>query len=266
MQTRAPAWLADVGSHDLEPRHQSARNAIREAGFTGVLALPVLAGNRVPAVLEFFMKQRAEPDAGLVEILGSIGVQLGRVFEREHAQATQEQQARTIEALAITDELTGLLNRRGFVMQALQQVKVCRRRNERCLLFFMDMDGLKRINDQLGHAAGDAALQDVAVVLRCSFRDADLVARLGGDEFVALAQSDQTDLATTLTERIQVNLRGRFANENPAYPLAISTGLRWVEPIETLSIEELLVEADSAMYEAKKQRRAREPDRALVVG
>jgi diguanylate cyclase (GGDEF)-like protein len=207
-------------------------------------------------LLEFFMAERARPDEALIEILASVGVQLGRVLERERAQASLETQARTIEGLAITDELTGLLNRGGFISHADQQVKVSRRRKERCALFFADMDGLKRVNDQLGHAAGDAALQEVAVVPRRRFREADLVARLGGDEFVVLAQTEDDGAPAALIERVQENLRGRFAAEDPAYPLAVSIGVRWVPPGNTTRVEDLLVEADRARCEAKKKRRA----------
>ena len=168
MLTRRPSWFQDVSTEPTEEAHRGLRSAVREAGFRGVLALPVLTGDEVPAVLEFLTESRTElPIPSCSEIMSSIGVQVGRVFERESARARQEDQTRKIESLSVTDELTGLLNRRGFVSMAAQQLKVSRRAKETCHLFFMDVDGLKRINDELGHGAGDAALRDLSGGAAC---------------------------------------------------------------------------------------------------
>src|SRR5215469_10710622 len=85
--------------------------------------------------------------------------------------------------LALKDELTGLHNHRGFYVFAERQFKVCRRSGRGMLLFFLDMDGLKQINDSLGHSEGDRALKRAGGILKETFRDSDIVARLGGDEF-----------------------------------------------------------------------------------
>jgi hypothetical protein len=108
---------------------------VRRAGFRGVMALPIVAGERVPAVAEFFVEHRAAPDPALLAVLGIIGIQLGRVDERERAKDLAERQAKEIQALSMTDELTGLLNRRGFVTLGAQQIKLSRRAGERCPLF-----------------------------------------------------------------------------------------------------------------------------------
>jgi diguanylate cyclase (GGDEF)-like protein len=253
MVSREPSWFKDILTAPLEEAHQAARRSMREAGFRGLLALPVLARDGVPAVLEFLTESRVAPDASLLEIMGNVGVQLGRVFEREWAEAASREQARKIELLSITDELTGLLNRRGFVTMATQQAKLCRRTEERCLLFFMDLDRLKRVNDELGHAAGDDALAQLALALRSSFRESDLLARLGGDEFVALALGAKQEKG--ITERIHRNLQGRSAANDSQYPLEVSIGTSWVEPDGDVQIEDLLAQADLAMYETKKKGR-----------
>jgi diguanylate cyclase (GGDEF)-like protein len=254
MATRRPSWFTDVSSEPPEAAHQPVRDALREAGFRGILGLPVLAGDEVPAVLEFFTESPAAPDAEMLEIMSSIGVQVGRVFERELARAQQEEQTRKIESLSVTDELTGLHNRRGFLTMAAQQLKLSRRAKESCHLFFMDMDGLKRINDELGHGAGDAALQEVARVLRGAFREPDIVARLGGDEFVAFAPC-ASSAAESVTERIQERLKGHIAGEDPRYPLRVSVGLTCVDPQSNVPIDDVLAAADEAMYEKKRERR-----------
>jgi two-component system, cell cycle response regulator len=123
----------------------------------------------------------------------------------------------------------------------------------------MDMDGLKQINDQLGHAAGDQALKQLAESLRHSFRDTDLLARLGGDEFVALAPGGKPEapgLSDRLSRRVQVHLRAAAAG---GAPLGVSIGAHWIEPAPNAQIETLLQVADEAMYAEKKQRGSRRP-------
>src|SRR5206468_4904169 len=89
--------------------------------------------------------------------------------------------------LALTDELTGLCNRRGFMAIAERQLKIGHRTGRGILLFFMDIDGMKQINDSFGHGEGDQVLRRTAKALKMTFRDSDVIARLGGDEFAVLA-------------------------------------------------------------------------------
>src|SRR5713226_10469939 len=89
--------------------------------------------------------------------------------------------------LALVDELTGLYNRRGFMAIAERQLKVGRRSGKGMLLFFIDVDDLKQINDSYGHAEGDRVLKHITEALEKTFRDSDVIARMGGDEFVVLA-------------------------------------------------------------------------------
>jgi diguanylate cyclase (GGDEF)-like protein len=109
-------------------------------------------------------------------------------------------------ALSITDELTGLHNRRGFFTLAQQQMKVSERSGGALLLFFVDLDDLKHINDTFGHLEGDKALIEVSNVLRDTFRESDIIGRIGGDEFAVLAieTSDLTEeaLITRLRDAI----------------------------------------------------------------
>ena len=89
-----------------------------------------------------------------------------------------------VRQLSMTDELTGVYNRRGFFLLANQQLKIAKRTQMSCCLLFADLDGLKKINDSLGHEIGDRILAEAAYILKQTFRDSDIVARLGGDEFV----------------------------------------------------------------------------------
>ncbi len=255
-----PGWIR-LGSR---PRgdENPIRDAVSEAGFKGFLAVPVVTEGEVPAIIEFFVDKPLRPDSTFLEAIASVGAQLGRVHERGQVLGLMEKHAEEIQALSITDELTGLLNRRGFIALADQQLRVSSRNRERCCLFFMDMDGLKAINDQLGHGEGDLALCRLAEILEESFREADLVARLGGDEFVALAV-DATN-ANGIADRIQQNLSGKFMGEKLQLPIAVSIGMSWIEPGQDVQIEVALATADAAMYARKRARRDSKPPLAVA--
>jgi diguanylate cyclase (GGDEF)-like protein len=154
--------------------------------------------------------------------------------------------------LSITDELTGLYNRRGFFALAEQQLKMSKRLKRDALLLSADMDNLKEINDTLGHKEGDLALIDTANILRESFRESDIIARIGGDEFVVL-QIENIDVdSNMLTNRLQNNLEIHNTSRNKK--LSVSIGIIRCEPECPYSIEELLIEADKLMYKQKRNK------------
>jgi diguanylate cyclase (GGDEF)-like protein len=167
--------------------------------------------------------------------------------------------------LAFTDELTGLYNRRGFLPLTERQTKLGRRSGREMLLFFIDVDGLKRINDSFGHSEGDLALIRTAEVLGRTFRDSDVLARLGGDEFAALAIEASGHSEATITTRLRGNLETVSINES-RYLLSLSLGVVRFDPRTTRSIAQLMLQADRAMYEAKRHhRRSAEQTRSLIV-
>ncbi len=153
-----------------------------------------------------------------------------------------------------TDELTGLYNRRGFLTIAQHQIESARRRRRRMIVVFADMDGLKEINDTLGHAAGDAAIRDVAEILKSSLRGGDVVARIGGDEFVVLTSIEDSGDADALIERLKrdVELFNQESLKN--YTVRISFGFSVVEPDAHLDLAEVIQRADMEMYREKQRR------------
>jgi diguanylate cyclase (GGDEF)-like protein/PAS domain S-box-containing protein len=169
----------------------------------------------------------------------------------------RRQMVETIRRLSLTDDLTGLLNRRGFTTLADQQMRTSLRTRNRLWLMFADLDGLKEINDNLGHEAGDRALREIAELLKTkSFRQADLVARIGGDEFAVLAtEITRTDDARVV-KRVEDALQR--ANEIPdrEFTLSLSIGLAYFDPERPQALEELIAEADERMYQAKHSQRA----------
>ena len=155
--------------------------------------------------------------------------------------------------LALTDELTGLYNRRGFMAIAERQLKLGRRSGRGMLLFVMDVDRLKQINDSFGHFEGDRALKRTAVALEETFRDSDVVARLGGDEFAVLAIEASGHSEATIKTRLFECLKS-VSTEESRYEISLSLGLARFDAGSCTSIGELMVKADQAMYEQKRRR------------
>jgi diguanylate cyclase (GGDEF)-like protein len=155
-------------------------------------------------------------------------------------------------ALALTDGLTGLFNRRGFFTLAERQLKVARRSDRRMLLFLLDVDGLKAINDSFGHSEGDMALIRTAEALEKTFRESDILARFGGDEFAALAIEAAGHGEAAIATRLRQNLRAA-AGDASRYELSLSMGVARFDPASGGSIGRLMVQADRAMYEHKRR-------------
>jgi diguanylate cyclase (GGDEF)-like protein/PAS domain S-box-containing protein len=159
-----------------------------------------------------------------------------------------------LRTLSLADELTGLYNRRGFFTLAEQQLRIANRMKKRMLLLFADLDGLKWINDNMGHNEGDQALVDVANILKKTFRESDFVARIGGDEFVVLAIETEEVNAKVLSVRLEENLKAHNAKRNRGYNLSISTGISRCSPESRCSIDDLLTKADKFMYTHKRKK------------
>jgi len=178
------------------------------------------------------------------------------VTEAKIAQTKLSALADELRQLAVVDELTGLHNRRGFNILADQELARALRKREQCLFFFADVDGLKRINDELGHDAGDRAICAAAAVLRSAFRKSDIIARLGGDEFVILCTDGAPD-DRLLMERVEHLLR-RYNSTEPLHPhaLAISIGSTTFDPVHQEPLDAILRRADKLMYEQKARRKA----------
>lgn len=156
-----------------------------------------------------------------------------------------------IHRLAVTDMMTGLLNRRGFFLHAERSIKLARRQEVQSALIFIDIDGLKTVNDAHGHEAGDDLIKDTANILQQCFRDADVVARIGGDEFAVFTMdAAQPDV---LRARIQQSLASFAARPDRPYPISFSTGIVQCDPLSELSLAEHLRQADQLMYEQKRK-------------
>ncbi|MGB7876970.1 MAG: diguanylate cyclase [Anaerolineales bacterium] len=157
--------------------------------------------------------------------------------------------------LSLTDELTGLNNRRGFMILANGLLKFSRRANHPLCLLYIDMDSLKKINDTFGHAHGDIALTHFAHILTQTFRDSDVIARMGGDEFAVLTIDATEGSLNAIKERLQSNVDTHNLESGRSYSLSFSLGIIRVDLTSTYTVDALLAQADAAMYEHKKQRK-----------
>ncbi len=155
--------------------------------------------------------------------------------------------------LALVDELTGLYNRRGFMVIAERQLKVGRRSGKGMLLFFIDVDDLKQINDSHGHSEGDQALRRTAQALEMTFRDSDVIARIAGDEFAVLAIEAADHSEATIRARLCEDLKSISAEES-RYAISLSVGVARFNWRDNRPIGELMAQADKAMYEEKRRR------------
>jgi diguanylate cyclase (GGDEF)-like protein/PAS domain S-box-containing protein len=161
-------------------------------------------------------------------------------------------QEERLKDLAILDELTGLYNRRGFMALANQHLKQARRAKRRALVIFADLNGLKRINDTLGHADGDRALIAAADVFNRTFRDSDVVARVGGDEFAVLAVEADSHNLDTIRTRLQQALDVTNRAHSHPFELSVSIGVVSYDPEQHATVEELMALADQEMYIHKR--------------
>jgi diguanylate cyclase (GGDEF)-like protein/PAS domain S-box-containing protein len=162
-----------------------------------------------------------------------------------------------LQAISITDELTGLYNRRGFFILSQQQLKLARRTGKKSLLFFADLDKLKWINDTIGHQEGDMALFETARVLKDTFRETDVISRMGGDEFAVLAIDINDKTAMILLGRLQTSLNVYNAMEARKYKLSLSVGMAQYDPQNPVSLDVLISHADTLMYEEKRKKQGR---------
>lgn len=157
--------------------------------------------------------------------------------------------------LALVDDLTGLHNRRSFMLLAEQAVKEAARAGRPVIALFVDLDHLKAINDTHGHSEGDRALRFVAEALRAACRESDIVGRLSGDEFAVLLAEAQA------RDGLEGRVRARVAEAAAAsgLPLSVSIGVAACDPGLRCELAELFERADRAMYEEKAAKRRNEP-------
>ena len=201
-----------------------------------------------------------DPDTAIDAVRGA----LSAAHQAEHRIAGQKERLAHFERLALTDELTGLLNRRGFEDAIRRTMQGAKRYNEKGVLIFIDLDGFKPVNDTHGHAAGDKVLVRVAELLSENVRGTDFVGRLGGDEFAILLTRSGWQDGLQRAEAFDVLINGASVDwHGESIAIAASFGVRTYGPEDDLS--QVLKSADDAMYAAKRARAVNEPAPGLRI-
>lgn len=246
-----PIWTPD-----LYVQHNFTRAvAARRAGLRSSISVPVVMGHELVGAMEFYQTDTTEPSDELMDLLLQIGIQLGRVFKRRR-------HADTLLKNALSDPLTELPNRTAFeadIKSIFEEEKYSE--DYRTAIIYLDLDGFKLVNDTLGHNAGDTLLVAMANRLRSvvdnyrkhAWVDNILLARVGGDEFVILVRSaDVGDVADDIATEIHECLHPVHRIGSNDVQAVASIGIALNGP-EYTHPQELMRDADVAMYEAKAQ-------------
>ena len=156
-----------------------------------------------------------------------------------------------LEAIAQKDELTGLFNRRGFIVNAEKLLQDPINRDKYAIICYADMDNLKMINDKFGHDDGDFALKTTANILVESFRDTDIVGRFGGDEFITFAVTGTEANISNMKERIERVTKRHNEEAGKPYPIEMSTGIYSFTCSAKVDIYDVINKADELLYDEK---------------
>jgi diguanylate cyclase (GGDEF)-like protein len=159
-----------------------------------------------------------------------------------------------IHDLTLRDELTGLYNMRGFYLLAEQTLRLAQRAQLPFSVLFIDLDGLKQVNDKLGHSTGSAYLAETGELIAATFREGDVKGRFGGDEFVVAGQFSLVGIEIA-TNRLQAAAEERNAGTPRKFPLSFSIGHVTTEPYSQVTLKELVTQADAAMYKDKRRKK-----------
>lgn len=238
-----PALVTDVATTGLSPAPVERR--YKTSSF---ISSPVILGNRNIAVINFTDKASGiNFDKQDLELVNAISPQIAVAIDR----VGLKERAGEFEQLAVTDALTGLLNRRYIEERLLEEVKRSNRHGYPMSFLMLDVDHFKSYNDNFGHPAGDEALKLVSSVLRDTLRGADVAARFGGEEFAILLPQTTDEEAAAIAERIRGNI------ENTRFPhrsVTVSIGVASCSS-ELCSVNGLIKAADVALYDAKNKGR-----------
>lgn len=229
----------------LNELHRTSRSVGPDIG--SFLSVPLVVQQELVGVLNLSHPENQAFTEEHLRLLTLIGSQAAAILQRV---LMYEEMSR----LAITDELTGLYNRRHFATRLQEEQARARRHGQSFSLLFLDIDDFKRINDTYGHVLGDRVLADLGKLLQKWARSSDLLARFGGEEFVVLLPMTDIHQALTAAERL------RAAVAEHSFPrrkrLTVSVGVASY-PTDADSIDELLRMADQALYQAKRMGRNR---------
>lgn len=270
-QTNTRSYFRDIKIHgtvraEVIPRNSaSLENEVMPADVVETY-VPIMKDDRLIGVFEIYYDISAERQKLAALIYRSYGIlftiaigllaSLIITFLKARKNIGERDRAEEmLRLLSLTDELTGLYNRRGFSTLSEQQFRIASRDRKPLLLVSADVDGLKDINDTFGHTEGDLALSETATILKECVRKSDIVARIGGDEFVLLLTGGDEGFDTqTLIDRIQKLIEKHNGKRNHGWKILLSIGFARRSHDSGQSLDDLIVQADKMMYEQKKKK------------
>lgn len=246
--SREPLFVEDLSQHPLFQSH----HLVVQAGLNVYAGIPVWAGEEVQAVLAFMRREPLqgdfnEADIAYMELVaGWMGYHL-----------SQSQQRELLEKYAMTDQLTGLLNRRAAESRLEQEMARAKRHGEGFALAMLDLDFFKAVNDRYGHAVGDTVLQAVALRLQAGLREDDWVARWGGEEFLVFMRGAELREAVFVIERLSAGVKDMpVATMAGDIRMTLSAGIGMPDK-EDLDFRHAVEVADTCLYQAKANGRDR---------
>ncbi len=258
MLNRSPAVIPDIY---VDPR--VPLEAYRATFVKSMVMVPIRAEDPIGAIGNYWASRHVATDneVALLQSLAkstSIAIENVAIYhdlERRVAERTDElaRAKAELHALATVDELTGVLNRRGFLMVVEQETRASRLADRPRAVAFVDVDGLKHVNDAAGHAAGDDLLRLVAKGLRSVCRSSDVVARLGGDEFAVLLDEAAGESGAVLSDRLRAGVTAAGVDAL-GRPPSVSVGVVVVPRNDPRTLDTVIAEADAAMYREKRSR------------
>jgi len=241
-------------AYRLSTRAGDLLRAARAEAFT---AVPIRAGDTVLGILVCLFGRPRTFDQRSTDLHTALARQAGLVLSRVRLQTALERQA-------THDPLTGLANRNMLDDRISHALAMARRSHDPVALIFADLDGFKRVNDDLGHRVGDSVLQTIATRMSGAVRDIDLVGRFGGDEFLVLCENTDGAQALAVTERLCAEIRQAIDDLPDGYAVSASVGIAVYAPDHSPeeSSDSLILRADAAMYTSKRAG----GDRATLAG
>ncbi len=235
-------WYTFLPKNENHPLHEQCRQF--QLGDVANCEIALTAKDGSVKILDWNSTCRYGEDGSLQNVIG-IGIDITELIQLREK----------LKQLSIVDELTGVNNRRGFLTLARQQMNVANRSKKELGLVFIDMDGMKQINDTLGHLEGDAALRETADILREAFRESDVIARMGGDEFAVLITEIAGIKDDLISHRLQEHVDAHNAREGRRYRISLSTGIVRYDPQNPCPLAELIAKADLLMYSHKQSKK-----------
>lgn len=237
-------------SNDIESDERVNKNACRKIGINSMIVIPLIYNNEVVGVLKVLSAKAghfSDEDIEILELMsGLIAAEMFNAMKNEESELFYK---------ATHDSLTGISNRSLFYDRLRQKLSRALRKHEEFGIISLDMDGLKEINDNYGHRAGDAAIKEIAFRIRNTLGELDTVSRLGGDEFgIIVATVVNRNDIISLIHKIDGEITKPFEFENFKIDLRASIGYAHFKE-DGIELEVLIEKADKSMYEVKRERK-----------